>query len=425
MPVCQRESGMAKRIVIMAGGTGGHVFPALAVAQSLIEKGWQVSWLGTHKGLEGRVIPEQGIEIDWLSVAGVRGKGWLSKITAVLLLLKACIQALKILRRRKPDVVLGMGGFVAGPGGLMAKVSGIPLVIHEQNRVPGTTNRLLARMANQVLEAFPGSFNKKFNAKFTGNPLRKQFVIPLNPPFSKGEANSPVEKAHDLISPFSKEEANSPFEKAHDLISPFSKEEANSPVQKAHDLIPPFEKGGQGGIKILVLGGSQGARILNEVVPDALAALGPDITHGNTVQIKHQTGTAMQEQVEGRYKALGANAEVNAFIDDMVSAYQWADLVICRSGAMTVSEVAAAGVPAIFIPLPSAIDDHQTANARYLTDAGAGLMLMQKDLHATSLVEHITKALKQLDVMSKTAKKYARLDATEVVARVCMAEARL
>ena len=144
--------------------------------KTLIEKGWQVSWLGTQKGLEGRVIPEQGIEIDWLSVAGVRGKGWLSKITAVLLLIKACIQALKILRQRKPDVVLGMGGFVAGPGGLMAKLLGIPLIIHEQNRVPGTTNRLLARMANQVLEAFPDSFNKKLNAKFTGNPLRKQFV---------------------------------------------------------------------------------------------------------------------------------------------------------------------------------------------------------------------------------------------------------
>ncbi len=378
---------MAKRIVIMAGGTGGHVFPALAVAQELIEKGWQVSWLGTKKGLEGRVIPEQGIEIDWLSVAGVRGKGWLSKITAVLLLIKACLQALKILRQRKPDVVLGMGGFVAGPGGLMAKLLGIPLIIHEQNRVPGTTNRLLARMANQVLEAFPGSFDKKVNAKFTGNPLRKQFVIPLNPPFSKGEANSPFEKAHDLV--------------------------------------PPFEKGGLGGINILVVGGSQGAQVLNEVVPDALAVISSDVAYGNEVQIKHQTGTAMQEQVESRYKALGVNAEVNAFIEDMVSAYQWADLVICRSGAMTVSEVAAAAIPAIFIPLPNAIDDHQTANAKYLADAGAGLILMQKDLNATTLVKHITKVVKQLDLMSKTAKKYARLDATKIVADACIAEAGL
>ncbi len=356
---------MGKRIVIMAGGTGGHVFPALAVAQELIEKGWQVSWLGTQKGLEGRVIPEQGIEIDWLSVAGVRGKGWVSKIKAALLLIKACSQALGILRKRKPDVVLGMGGFVAGPGGLMAKLLGIPLIIHEQNRVPGTTNRLLARMANKVLEAFPGSFNKKLNAEFTGNPLRKQFLVCAE-------------------------------------------------RKKEHQ-----------GINILVVGGSQGAQILNEVVPDALAVLGSGAVNGNTAQIKHQTGAAMQKQVENRYKELGANVEVSAFIEDMVSAYQWADMVICRSGAMTVSEVAAAAVPAIFIPLPSAIDDHQTANARYLADAGAGLILMQKDLNATTLVEHIKKVVKQLDVMSKAAKEYARLDATEIVAGVCMAEAGL
>ena len=387
---------MGKRIVIMAGGTGGHVFPALAVAVALREKGWQVSWLGTQKGLEGRVIPEQGIEIDWLSVAGVRGKGWLSKITAVLLLVKACFQALKILRKRKPDVVLGMGGFVAGPGGLMAKLLGIPLIIHEQNRVPGTTNRLLARMANQVLEAFPGSFDKKLNAKFTGNPLRKQFLIPLDPSATApGVALPPAS-----------------------MQSPFTKGEENPSCAKAHDLIPPFEKGGLGGIKILVVGGSQGAQVLNEVVPEALAKL-------NNVAVRHQTGAAMQQQVESRYKALGVNAEAQAFIEDMVSAYQWADLVICRSGAMTVSEVAASGVPAIFIPLPNAIDDHQTANARYLADVGAALILMQKDLNAATLVEHITKVLKQLDVMSKTAKEYARLDATEIVAGVCMAEAGL
>lgn len=369
---------MSKRIVIMAGGTGGHVFPALAVAEALIEKGWQVSWLGTQKGLEGRVIPEQGIEIDWLSVAGVRGKGWLGKITAALLLIKACAQALKILRQRKPDVVLGMGGFVAGPGGLMAKLLGIPLIIHEQNRVPGTTNRLLARMANQVLEAFPGSFKKQVNAKFTGNPLRKQF----------GRICS-IQNA---------------------TLPP-----SLAVVEYAeHNTAQPKEQG----IKILVVGGSQGAQVLNEVVPDALAKL-------DSVKVKHQSGTAMQEQVKSRYQTLGVSAEVNAFIKDMMSAYQWADLVICRSGAMTISEVAAVGVPAIFIPLPNAIDDHQTANARYLTDAGAGLILMQKDLNAITLVEHITKVIKQWDVMSKTAKKYARLDATEVVAAVCMAEAGL
>ncbi|MFA6162569.1 MAG: undecaprenyldiphospho-muramoylpentapeptide beta-N-acetylglucosaminyltransferase [Methylobacter sp.] len=359
---------MGNRIVIMAGGTGGHVFPALAVAQLLMEKGWQVSWLGTKNGLESRVIPENGIEIDWLSVAGVRGKGFISKIIAVFKLLMACMQALKILRKRKPDVVLGMGGFVAGPGGLMAKLLGIPLIIHEQNRVPGTTNRLLAKVANQVLEAFPDSFNNKVNAKFTGNPLRKQFLSPGS------------------------------------LLST----QASEGKGELTEL----------GIRILVVGGSQGAKILNDVVPEALAEL-------NSVEVRHQTGTAMLEQVKSRYKALGVKAEVNAFIEDMMSAYQWADMVICRSGAMTVSEVAAAGVPAIFVPLPGAIDDHQTANAKYLTDVGAGLMLMQKDLNAKTLVEQITKARKQLDAMGKVAKGCARLDATEAVAGYCIAEAGL
>jgi UDP-N-acetylglucosamine--N-acetylmuramyl-(pentapeptide) pyrophosphoryl-undecaprenol N-acetylglucosamine transferase len=358
---------MAKRIVIMAGGTGGHVFPALAVAVALMEKGWQVSWLGTQKGLESRVIPENGIEIDWLSVAGVRGKGLTAKITAVFMLFKGCVQAMKILRKRKPDVVLGMGGFVAGPGGLMAKLLGLPLVIHEQNRIPGTTNRLLARLANQVLEAFPGSFNGKIKAKCTGNPLRKQFLTAL-----KNERQ-------------------------------LSEKE----------------------VRILIFGGSQGAQILNETVPEAIAEFQKSGLPTHSVEIKHQTGAAMLSQVESRYKTLGIKAETKAFIDDMVAAYQWADLVICRAGAMTVSEIAAMGTPAILIPLPGAIDDHQTANARYLSDAGAGLLLRQNELNPVTLAEHITKALKKLDVMSVAAQHCARLDATSVVAGYCIAEAGL
>ena len=358
---------MGKRIVIMAGGTGGHVFPALAVAELLMEQGWQVSWLGTHKGLESRVIPEQGIEIDWLSVAGVRGKGVTSKIFAVFMLLKACVQAMKILRKRKPDVVLGMGGFVAGPGGLMAKLLGIPLIIHEQNRIPGTTNRLLTRLANQVLEAFPGSFNGKVNAKTTGNPLRKQFLSAL------AKEHRPLE----------------------------------------HD------------IRILIVGGSQGAQILNETVPEAIAKLQSTGLVSRPVQVTHQTGTAMWSQVESRYQALGINAQTHAFIGDMVAAYQWADLVICRAGAMTVSEVAAIGIPAIFIQLPTAIDDHQTANARYLTDVGAGLLLRQNELTPLSLAEYISKALKNLADMRIAAQQCARLDATAVVADYCIAEAGL
>lgn len=349
---------MGKRIVIMAGGTGGHVFPALAVALWFIEKGWEVSWLGTHKGLESKVVPAHGIEIDWLSVAGVRGKGLLSKLVSGFKLITACGQALAILRRRKPDVVLGMGGFVAGPGGLMAKILRIPLVIHEQNRIPGTTNKLLAKVASQVLEAFPNSFKKEINAKCTGNPLRRQF--------------------QNLA-------------------------DAKSAVQ-GRDL------------RLLIIGGSQGAQVLNEVIPDALAKL-------QEIEVRHQTGTAMQEQVAKRYQALGVKAEATAFIQDMASAYQWADIVICRAGAMTVSEVAAMGLPAILIPLPNAIDGHQMANAHYLSDAGAGLILPQKDLNATTLVELITKAQQQLEVMVKAAKKCARMDATEAVASCCISEA--
>lgn len=352
---------MTKRIVIMAGGTGGHVFPALAVAQSLQDKGWQVSWLGTQKGLESRVIPDNGIALDTISVAGIRGKGVLSKITAVFGLFKACGQAATVLRQRKPDVVLGMGGFVAGPGGLMAKLLGIPLVIHEQNRVVGTTNRLLARIANRVLEAFPDSFTPAFKAICTGNPLRKQFV-------DWGEERTPT-----------------------------------------------IEQG----VKVLIIGGSQGAQILNEVVPEAIAHW-----HTQGVQVKHQTGAVMQAQVAERYQALGIDAEATAFISDMVAAYQWADILICRAGAMTVSEVAAVGIPAIFVPLPNAIDDHQTANAKYLTDADAGILLMQKDLNTETLVQHLSLMLNHLNAMSDAAQRLARLDATEVVANYCIAEAK-
>ena len=356
---------MGKRIIVMAGGTGGHVFPALAVAELLLENGWDVSWLGTKKGLESRVVSEQGIEIDWLSVAGVRGKGLWSKITAIFNLFKACYQATKVLLKRKPDVVLGMGGFVAGPGGLMAKLLGIPLIIHEQNRVPGTTNRLLSKLANQVLEGFPGSFNHQVKAKSTGNPLRKKFLIA-----SKNQRQLPVSE-----------------------------------------------------VKLLIVGGSQGAKILNEMVPDAIANLGGLIESQIKISIRHQTGETMSVEVKQHYKELSIKAEVNVFIQDMVDAYQWADLVVCRAGAMTVSEVAAMGIPAILIPLPSAIDDHQTANARYLSDAGAGVLLVQKDMNPKSLAECINRVLNELPKMSNAAKECALLDATQLVAEYCIAEA--
>lgn len=345
---------MGKRIMIMAGGTGGHVFPALAVAQNLREKGWTVTWLGTEKGLENRVVPAAGIEIDYLSVAGLRGKGLMAKLKGVFLLFKACGQAAKYLRLRKPDVVLGMGGFVAAPGGLMAKLLGIPLVIHEQNRVVGTTNRLLAKFATQVLEAFPDSFPAKQQAICTGNPLRSAFL------------NLPEKSVWQ-------------------------------PTQRP--------------LNILIVGGSQGAQILNEVVPQAMANL-------ENIAVKHQTGETMFESVQVAYQTGKVNAEVVKFIEEMATAYQWADLIICRSGAMTVSEVAAAGLPAIFIPLPHAIDDHQTANAHYLTAANAAVMLKQSELTTEHLVNTIKQIVPQLNIMGLAAKKQARLDATERVATI-------
>ena len=358
---------MGKRIVIMAGGTGGHVFPALAVAEFLKELGWQVSWLGTHKGLESRVVPENGIEIDWLSIAGIRGKGLAAKLAAIVMLFKACVQANKILRKRKPDVVLGMGGYVAGPGGLMARLLGIPLVIHEQNRIPGTTNRLLARISNQVLQAFPNSFSKKVNAKHTGNPLRKRFVSA-----SKQERRQ-IEKE----------------------------------------------------VRILIVGGSQGAQILNNIVPEAITEFMAINDELSSIEIMHQTGEAQIAQVKNRYDALNIKAKTFAFIEDMVAAYQWADIVICRAGAMTVSEVSAMGLPAIFVPLPTAIDDHQTANARYLTDNSAALLLVQSDLNSGKLALYIIDILKNASEMRIATQRLARLDATSLVASYCSAEAEL
>ena len=348
---------MGQRIIIMAGGTGGHVFPALAVAQYLATKDWDVSWIGTKRGMESRVVPAHGIEIDWLSVEGIRGKGLTTKISSLKQLLKSFWQVFKIIRKRKPNVVLGMGGYVAGPGGLVASFLGIPLVIHEQNRVPGTTNRLLVKKAVRVLEAFPGSFLAGIGATFTGNPLRKHFL------------NFPEKK-------YWTEESDRDF-------------------------------------RILVVGGSLGAKILNDVIPVTAASL-------EHVEIKHQTGTASVESVAKKYAQLTIEANAIEFIEDIASAYQWADMVICRAGAMTVSEVAAAGLPAVFIPLPHAIDDHQTANARYLVDAGAGLLIAQNELNEVSLLMAIRDIKNSIEKMSKAAMSKAKLDAAEVVANVCI-----
>jgi UDP-N-acetylglucosamine--N-acetylmuramyl-(pentapeptide) pyrophosphoryl-undecaprenol N-acetylglucosamine transferase len=353
-----------KRVVIMAGGTGGHVFPALAVADRLRAQGCQVSWMGTRAGLEARLVPAAGIPMDWIDAVAVRGKHWLHRLTLPWRLLRACWQAGWVLWRRKPDVVLGMGGFVAAPGGLMARLLGCPLVVHEQNRVPGTTNRFLARWARVVLEAFPDSFPPAVGARCTGNPLRAAIA--------------------DLP-------ARSRF---------------------AEDSAP---------LCLLVLGGSQGAKALNEVLPAAVAAAGVPL------EVWHQTGTAAQTEVQQRYAEQGLQARVDAFIDDMAAAYAWADVAVCRSGAMTVSELCAAGLPAFLVPFPHAIDDHQTANARYLAEAGAAWVMPQAQWSAAGLAEELRRLHGQrelLPAMAARARALAKPDAAGEVAAICLQEAR-
>lgn len=350
---------MDKRIVIMAGGTGGHIFPALAVAHYLQKQNWKVSWVGTQKGMESQIIPENKIEMDFLSVNGLRGKGFLSSLKMPIMLIKTCLEAKKILNKRQPDVVLGMGGFVAGPGGLVAKLLGIPLVIHEQNRVPGTTNKLLAKVATKVLQAFPDSFKENKKAICTGNPLRATFL---------------------------------------------QKEKAE--VRKDSDVL-----------RLLVIGGSLGAQRLNQVMPETAKLL-------KNVAIRHQTGSKMQAEVEQNYADKKIPATVTAFIDDVAEAYRWADLVICRAGAMTISEVAAMGVPSILVPYPYAIDDHQTANAQYLAEAGAGFIIQQDKLEIGYLAETIKELIQNKNAMAIAAKQSAKLDATQQVANYCMEVAK-
>ena len=311
-------------VLVMAGGTGGHVYPALAVAEALRERSRAVVWLGTRRGLEARVVPAAGIPIEWVSVQGLRGKGRLALLAAPFRLARALWQSLRIVARHRPAAVLGMGGFVSGPGGVAAWLLRRPLVIHEQNAVAGVTNRLLARLARVVLQAFPGSFSSSL-ARTVGNPVRR------------------------------------------DIAS----------------LPPPAERlaGRTGPVRLLVLGGSQGALALNRLVPAALALLEP----GARPAVRHQTGERTAAEAQAAYRDAGAEAELCDYIEDMAAAYGWADLVVCRAGALTVAEVSAAGLGAVFVPFPAAVDDHQTANARGLVDAGAALVLQEAELDAARL----------------------------------------
>jgi UDP-N-acetylglucosamine--N-acetylmuramyl-(pentapeptide) pyrophosphoryl-undecaprenol N-acetylglucosamine transferase len=350
-------------VVVMAGGTGGHVFPALAVADELRSRGVEVSWLGTRQGLEAEVVPRAGFPIDYIQVTGLRGKGGLSWLAAPLRLVVALSQGLRVMRRRHPAAVLGMGGFVTGPGGLAAWLLRRPLLIHEQNARAGLTNRLLAPLARRVMEAFPGTFAA--GAMHTGNPLRREFL-------------------------------------QHALAEPLSAEHT-------------------GPLRLLIVGGSLGAARLNEVVPQALAALPAEARP----EVWHQAGKRNIDTAQANYAEQGVDARVEPFIEDMAAAYAWADVVLCRAGAMTVAEVAAAGVPSILVPYPFAVDDHQTANARYLADHQAALLLPQPQLSVERLVEilrELTPAA--LARMADAARRLAMLDATQRVADECLALAQ-
>jgi UDP-N-acetylglucosamine--N-acetylmuramyl-(pentapeptide) pyrophosphoryl-undecaprenol N-acetylglucosamine transferase len=351
---------MAARITIMAGGTGGHVFPALAVAHELATRGWQVHWLGTPDSFEARVVPQQGFEIDTIAAFRLRGQGLRDRLLAPLRLLRAMHQAWQVLRRRRPQVVLGMGGFVTGPGGLVSRLLRMPLVVHEQNAIPGMTNRWLARLASRVLEAFPGSFPAATGALATGNPVRPEITA----------------------------------------------------------LGPPEPIGGDRALHLLVMGGSLGAQALNEGVPAALALVPAE----ERPAVRHQAGRGKAEAARAAYLAAGVTATVSEFVDDMAEAYRWADLVICRAGALTVSELMAAGLAAVLVPFPFAVDDHQTVNARFLTRAGAARLLPQTELQPDRLAALLRSLLSDralLHAMAGEAYRLARRDAATRVADVC------
>lgn len=354
-------------VLVMAGGTGGHVFPALAVAEELRTRGHHIHWLGTARGIEVRLVPAANIPLHLIKVEGVRGRGVSGLFKAPFLISFAVAQALKLIRGLNPDVVIGFGGFASGPGGLAARILGKPLVVHEQNAVAGTTNRMLAKVATRILAAFPNAFHSGLEDKVqvVGNPVRATI---------------------------------------HQLINTQSRY-----LARAEKKLP---------LQLLVLGGSLGAKAINELVPEALAQIPLELCP----QVWHQAGKNHVDTTNALYKQLHVDARVDAFVDDMAAAYAWADLVICRAGALTVSELAAAGVAAALIPLPSAIDDHQTWNAKFLSDAGAGVALVQKELTAAKLAALLLTELadrQQLSAMAEKAQQLAKPHAAAQVAEIC------
>jgi UDP-N-acetylglucosamine--N-acetylmuramyl-(pentapeptide) pyrophosphoryl-undecaprenol N-acetylglucosamine transferase len=354
---------MSRTVMVMAGGTGGHVFPALAIAGEL-RAAREIVWLGTEKGIEARLVPAAGYPVEWIDVEGLRGKGIGRWLGAPLRLLRAVSQARGALRRRRPAVVLGLGGFASGPGGIAAWLAGTPLVIHEQNAVAGLTNRWLSRFASRIAEGFPGSFPAGCGALYVGNPVRPE-IAALPPPRQRFEARS-------------------------------------------------------GPLRLFVFGGSQGASSINRLVPAAVALL----PGSRRPQVLHQTGARDRESTEAAYRAAGVQADVRAFVDDMASAYAEADLVVSRAGALTVAELAAAGVGAILIPFPAAVDDHQTRNAEWLGRVSAAQVVSETGLTAPELANRLATLLgngrSRLLAMAEAARAQAKPDAARRMAELCL-----
>jgi UDP-N-acetylglucosamine--N-acetylmuramyl-(pentapeptide) pyrophosphoryl-undecaprenol N-acetylglucosamine transferase len=350
-----------RTILIMAGGTGGHIFPALAVADQLRDNGWKVVWLGSKSGMESQLVPQYGFEIEWVRFSGLRGKGLLRLLLLPLNLVIAFWQSARAIFRVRPDVVLGMGGYISFPGGIMATLLARPLVLHEQNSIAGLANKVLARVADRILVAFPNALK---NSEWTGNPVRRDIA------------------------------------------------QLPAPERRFRNRA--------GNLKVLVVGGSLGAQALNETVPRALAL----IPQSQRPEVTHQAGEKHLAMLESGYREAGVSATTLTFIRDMASAYAMADVVICRAGALTISELAAAGIASVLVPFPSAVDDHQTFNARYLADQSAAVLLPQAELTPRKLADLLLGFTrdKLLD-MAKRARALGRPDAARIVAERCMAVA--
>lgn len=354
---------MSRPVLIMAGGTGGHIFPGLAVAQALRERGVPVQWLGAAGAMETRLVPEAGIELHTLRIGGLRGKSLATLLRAPFSLLSALWSAMRLFARIRPRAVISFGGFAAGPGGVAAVLKRVPLIVHEQNRVAGFTNRRLAPWARRVLGGFPDAIEK---AEWVGNPVRAQIAA------------------------------------------------LPAPAQRMG--------GRPGGVRLLVLGGSLGAAALNSAVPAAVAAVQPQIPGG--IEVRHQCGRGREADTQAAYAAAGVDqVQVQPFIADMADAYGWADLVVCRAGALTLAELAAAGVGSILVPYPHAVDDHQTRNAQFLVEQGAAELLPQSQLDAETLAQRLLVLLgdsKRRLQMAEYARACARPDAAERVAAACL-----